>query len=122
MCLSSSKFRPYLALYHSHFGQRSAHAKIAYDPDGSTALATLISRASSRDFGHSEPAASLRVLSQPRVHQSIAARSPRCKLLAFVVLTMLGHASLWASIDGRHGRISPGDLQRTPALEALDLD
>jgi len=37
------------------FGQWSAQAKAAYDPDGSTDLATLVSRAND-DFGQSEPA------------------------------------------------------------------
>jgi len=39
----------------ARFGQRSAQAKAAYDPDGSTDLATLISRAND-DFGQAEPA------------------------------------------------------------------
>ncbi len=37
------------------FGQWSAQAKAAYDPDGSTDLATLVSRAND-DFGQAEPA------------------------------------------------------------------
>jgi para-nitrobenzyl esterase len=39
----------------ARFGQWSAQAKEAYDPDGSTELATLISRAND-DFGQAEPA------------------------------------------------------------------
>jgi para-nitrobenzyl esterase len=39
----------------ARFGQWSAQAKTAYDPDGSTDLATLISRAND-DFGQAEPA------------------------------------------------------------------
>jgi para-nitrobenzyl esterase len=39
----------------ARFGQWSAQAKAAYDPDGSTDLATLISRAND-DFGQAEPA------------------------------------------------------------------
>jgi para-nitrobenzyl esterase len=39
----------------ARFGQWSAQAKAAYDPDGSTGLATLISRAND-DFGQAEPA------------------------------------------------------------------
>ncbi len=39
----------------ARFGQWSAQAKAAYDPDGTTDLATLISRAND-DFGQAEPA------------------------------------------------------------------
>jgi para-nitrobenzyl esterase len=39
----------------ARFGQWSAQAKSAYDPDGSTDLATLVSRAND-DFGQAEPA------------------------------------------------------------------
>ena len=39
----------------ARFGQWSAQAKAAYDPDGSTNLATLVSRAND-DFGQAEPA------------------------------------------------------------------
>jgi para-nitrobenzyl esterase len=39
----------------ARFGQWSAQAKAAYDPDGSTDLATLIARAND-DFGQAEPA------------------------------------------------------------------
>jgi para-nitrobenzyl esterase len=39
----------------ARFGQWSAQAKAAYDPDGSTDLSTLISRAND-DFGQAEPA------------------------------------------------------------------
>jgi para-nitrobenzyl esterase len=39
----------------ARFGQWSAQAKAAYDPDGSTDLATLVSRAND-DFGQAEPA------------------------------------------------------------------
>ncbi len=39
----------------ARFGQWSAQAKAAYDPDGATDLATLISRAND-DFGQAEPA------------------------------------------------------------------
>jgi para-nitrobenzyl esterase len=39
----------------ARFGQCSTQAKAAYDPDGSTDLATLISRAND-DFGQAEPA------------------------------------------------------------------
>jgi para-nitrobenzyl esterase len=39
----------------AHFGQWSAQAKAAYDPDGSTDLATLVSRVNN-DFGQAEPA------------------------------------------------------------------
>jgi len=39
----------------ARFGQWTAQAKAAYDPDGSTDLATLISRANN-DFGQAEPA------------------------------------------------------------------
>jgi len=39
----------------ARFGQWSAQAKAAYDPDGSTDLATLISRTND-DFGQAEPA------------------------------------------------------------------
>jgi para-nitrobenzyl esterase len=39
----------------ARFGQWSAQAKAAYDPDGSTDLATLISKAND-DFGQAEPA------------------------------------------------------------------
>jgi para-nitrobenzyl esterase len=39
----------------ARFGQWSAQAKAAYDPDGSTDLATLVSRANN-DFGQAEPA------------------------------------------------------------------
>src|SRR5207342_719538 len=39
----------------ARFGQRSDQAKAAYDPDGSTDFATLISRAND-DFGQAEPA------------------------------------------------------------------
>ncbi len=41
--------------FFARFGQWSAQAKAAYDPDGSTDLATLISRAND-DFGQAEPA------------------------------------------------------------------
>ena len=41
--------------FFARFGQWSAQAKEAYDPDGSTELATLISRAND-DFGQAEPA------------------------------------------------------------------
>ena len=39
----------------AHFGRWSAQAKAAYDPDGKTALATLLSEANN-DFGQAEPA------------------------------------------------------------------
>jgi para-nitrobenzyl esterase len=39
----------------AHFGQWSAEAKAAYDPDGSKSLATLVSEAN-EDFGQAEPA------------------------------------------------------------------
>ena len=39
----------------ARFGQWSAEAKAAYDPDGTTDLATLVSRAND-DFGQAEPA------------------------------------------------------------------
>jgi para-nitrobenzyl esterase len=39
----------------ARFGQWSAQAKAAYDPDGTTELATLVSRAND-DFGQAEPA------------------------------------------------------------------
>jgi para-nitrobenzyl esterase len=39
----------------ARFGQWSAQAKAAYDPDGSTDLATLVARAND-DFGQAEPA------------------------------------------------------------------
>ncbi len=39
----------------AHFGQWSAQAKAAYDPDGSKSLATLVSEAND-DFGQAEPA------------------------------------------------------------------
>ncbi len=39
----------------AHFGQWSAQAKAAYDPDGSTDLATLVLEANN-DFGQAEPA------------------------------------------------------------------
>lgn len=39
----------------ARFGQWSGKAKAAYDPDGSTDLATLLSRAND-DFGQAEPA------------------------------------------------------------------
>jgi para-nitrobenzyl esterase len=39
----------------ARFGQWSSQAKAAYDPDGSTDLATLVSRANN-DFGQAEPA------------------------------------------------------------------
>jgi len=39
----------------SHFGQWSAEAKAAYDPDGTKTLATLVSEAND-DFGQAEPA------------------------------------------------------------------
>ena len=39
----------------ARYGQWSAQAKAAYDPDGSTELATLVSRAND-DFGQAEPA------------------------------------------------------------------
>jgi para-nitrobenzyl esterase len=39
----------------AHFGQWSAQAKAAYDPDGSASLATLVSRANN-DFGQAEAA------------------------------------------------------------------
>jgi para-nitrobenzyl esterase len=41
--------------FFARFGQWGAQAKAAYDPDGSTDLATLISRAND-DFGQAEPA------------------------------------------------------------------
>jgi len=41
--------------FFARFGQWSAQAKTAYDPDGSTDLATLVSRAND-DFGQAEPA------------------------------------------------------------------
>jgi len=41
--------------FFARFGQWSAQAKAAYDPDGSTDLATLVSRANN-DFGQAEPA------------------------------------------------------------------
>jgi para-nitrobenzyl esterase len=41
--------------FFARFGQWSAQAKAAYDPDGSTDLATLVSRAND-DFGQAEPA------------------------------------------------------------------
>jgi para-nitrobenzyl esterase len=41
--------------FFARFGKWSAQAKAAYDPDGSTDLATLISRAND-DFGQAEPA------------------------------------------------------------------
>ena len=39
----------------AHFGKWNAQAKAAYDPDGSTDLATLVARAND-DFGQAEPA------------------------------------------------------------------
>jgi len=39
----------------ARFGQSSTQAKAAYDPDGSTDLATLVARANN-DFGQAEPA------------------------------------------------------------------
>ena len=39
----------------ARFGQWSAQAKAAYDPDGTTELATLVTRAND-DFGQAEPA------------------------------------------------------------------
>ena len=39
----------------ARFGQWSAQAKAAYDPDGSTELATMVARANN-DFGQAEPA------------------------------------------------------------------
>jgi para-nitrobenzyl esterase len=39
----------------AHFGKWSAQSKAAYDPDGTTELATLVSRAND-DFGQAEPA------------------------------------------------------------------
>jgi para-nitrobenzyl esterase len=39
----------------ARFGERSAEARAAYDPDGSTDLATLVARAND-DFGQAEPA------------------------------------------------------------------
>ena len=39
----------------ARFGKWSAQAKVAYDPDGSTDLATLVPRAND-DFGQAEPA------------------------------------------------------------------
>jgi para-nitrobenzyl esterase len=41
--------------FFARFGSRSAQAKAAYDPDGSTDLATMVSRAND-DFGQAEPA------------------------------------------------------------------
>ena len=41
--------------FFARFGQWSAQAKAAYDPDGSTELATMVSRAND-DFGQAEPA------------------------------------------------------------------
>lgn len=41
--------------FFARFGRWSAEAKAAYDPDGSTELATLVSRAND-DFGQAEPA------------------------------------------------------------------
>jgi para-nitrobenzyl esterase len=41
--------------FFARFGQWSAQAKAAYDPDGSSDLATLVSRANN-DFGQAEPA------------------------------------------------------------------
>ena len=41
--------------FFARFGQWSAQAKAAYDPDGSTDLATLVARAND-DFGQAEPA------------------------------------------------------------------
>ena len=41
--------------FFARFGQWSAQAKAAYDPDGSTDLATMIARAND-DFGQAEPA------------------------------------------------------------------
>jgi para-nitrobenzyl esterase len=39
----------------AHFGQWSAEAKAAYDPDGTKSLATMVSEAND-DFGQAEPA------------------------------------------------------------------
>ena len=41
--------------FFARFGPRSARAKAAYDPDGTTELATVVSRAND-DFGQAEPA------------------------------------------------------------------
>ena len=41
--------------FFARYGQWSAEAKAAYDPDGTTALATMVSRAND-DFGQAEPA------------------------------------------------------------------
>ena len=41
--------------FFARFGKWSAQAKAAYDPDGSTELATMVSRAND-DFGQAEPA------------------------------------------------------------------
>lgn len=41
--------------FFARYGQWSAEAKAAYDPDGTTALATMLSRAND-DFGQAEPA------------------------------------------------------------------
>ncbi len=41
--------------FFAHFGQWSAQAKAAYDPDGTTELAALLARAND-DFGQAEPA------------------------------------------------------------------
>ena len=41
--------------FFARFGKWSAHAKAAYDPDGTTELATMVSRAND-DFSQAEPA------------------------------------------------------------------
>jgi para-nitrobenzyl esterase len=41
--------------FFARYGQWSAEAKVAYDPDGTTELATMVSRAND-DFGQAEPA------------------------------------------------------------------
>jgi para-nitrobenzyl esterase len=64
----------------ARFGKWSEEAKAAYDPDGSTDLATMVSRAND-DFGQAEPRGSPPARSRPmgRPHTSIVSPTSRAR-------------------------------------------
>jgi para-nitrobenzyl esterase len=63
----------------ARFGQWSAQAKVAYDPDGSADLATLVARAND-DFGQAEPARFAATAFAAKVRPSTSTGSPTFRL------------------------------------------
>ena len=62
----------------AHFGQWSAEAKTAYDPDGTKALTTLVSEAND-EFGKPNRRALQRARSREMVRPFISIGSPMCR-------------------------------------------